>query len=54
MSVRKAFLDIDENKDGFIDAADIMRFFADEDPIDSVLLEKLMREKYINNPQRLG
>ena len=54
VSVRKAFLDIDENKDGFIEPADILRFFSDEDPVDMVDLEKLMKEKLINSPDNNG
>jgi len=52
--VRKAFLDIDENKDGMIEAADLMRYFGDEDPVEMVDLEKLMREKMLSGPASSG
>ena len=53
VSVRKAFLDIDGDKDGLIMPEDIMRYFGDSDPVDMADLKKLMKEKIINNPQRI-
>ena len=38
VSVRKAFLELDFNKDGFIEASDILRFFGDDNDIDLVEL----------------
>lgn len=52
--MRKAFLDIDENKDGMIEPADLMRYFGDDDPVEMVDLEKLMREKILPGPASSG
>ena len=43
--MRKAFLELDSDRDGYIEAADIVRYFGDEDSIDLIDLKKLMREK---------
>ena len=43
VSVRKAFLDLDSNKDGYIEQDDILRFFGDE--IDQRDLAKLFIQK---------
>ena len=43
--MRKAFLELDMNRDGFIEADDITRYFGDEDPLDLVDLRKLIWEK---------
>ena len=40
VSVRKAFLDLDQNKDGLIELSDILRYFGDD--IDQRDLEKLI------------
>jgi len=45
VSVRKAFLELDQDRDGLIEAADIARYFGDEDSIDLGDLKKLMHEK---------
>lgn len=45
VSVRKAFLDLDTDKDGYIVAEDIQRYFGDEDNLDMVDLRRLMLEK---------
>lgn len=45
MSVRKAFLELDHDKDGLIEASDILRYFGDDDDIDLVDLTTLMRER---------
>jgi len=45
VSVRKAFLDLDSDKDGYIVAEDIQRYFGDEDNLDMVDLKRLMKEK---------
>ena len=42
VSVRKAFLALDSDKDGFIVAEDIQRYFGDEDNLDMVDLKRLM------------
>lgn len=52
VSVRKAFLDIDDDKDGYIEPADIMRFFGDDDPVEMVDLQKLMKEKMLKDPSK--
>lgn len=44
VSVRKAFLEIDSDKDGFITAIDILRIFGDNEE-DLADLETLMRQK---------
>ena len=43
VSVRKAFLELDFNKDGFIEASDILRYFGEGDDIDLVDLQTLMK-----------
>ena len=43
VSVRKAFLELDFNKDGLIEASDILRFFGEDDDIDLVDLQTLMK-----------
>jgi hypothetical protein len=45
VSVRKAFLDLDSDKDGYVVAEDIQRYFGDEDNLDMVDLRRLMKEK---------
>lgn len=45
VSVRKAFLELDHDKDGLIQASDILRYFGDDDDIDLVDLETLMRQR---------
>ena len=45
MSVRKAFLELDQDRDGLIDAEDIARYFGEEEPIDLMDLRALMTEK---------
>ena len=49
VSVRKAFLDLDLDRDGYIEPVDIIRYFGDDDPIDIVDLNKLMQEKIRDN-----
>lgn len=44
VSVRKAFLEIDFDKDGLITAADILRYFQDNENVDMADLETLMRK----------
>ena len=48
VSVRKAFLDLDHNKDGLIEATDILRYFGDHDEIDLVDLKALIEQKVDN------
>ena len=45
VSVRKAFLELDQDRDGLIDAEDIARYFGEEEPIDLMDLRTLMTEK---------
>ena len=45
ISVRRAFLELDDNRDGIIEAEDIARYFGDEDAVDIVDLRKLLWEK---------
>ena len=49
VSVRKAFLDLDLDRDGYIEPVDIIRYFGDDDPIDILDLNKLMQEKIRDN-----
>ena len=44
VSVRQAFLDLDSDKDGYINQYDMMRYFGDEN-IDGLDLQKLFHEK---------
>lgn len=46
MSVRRAFLDLDQNKDGLIEQDDILRYFGDD--IDQRDLQKLLAQKSIS------
>lgn len=43
--MRRAFLELDEDRDGLITAEDIARYFGDEDAVDIVDLRKLLWEK---------
>lgn len=45
VSVRKAFLELDYDKDGLIEASDVLRYFGDDDNIDLVDLKTLMRQR---------
>lgn len=45
VSVRKAFLDLDSNKDGQVEVSDFMRYFGDHDDIDPVDMQKLIQDK---------
>lgn len=55
VSVRRAFLDLDIDHDGFVTAEDIMRFFGDSNKeIDFNDLIKLMHEKDSNKLGRLS
>ena len=45
VSVRKAFLDLDSNKDGFVEVSDFLRYFGDHVDIDPVDMQKLIQDK---------
>lgn len=45
VSVRKAFLDLDSNKDGLVEVSDFLRYFGDHDDIDPVDMKKLIQDK---------
>lgn len=42
--MRQAFLDLDSNKDGYIEIYDMLRYFGDEN-IDNLDIKKLFQEK---------
>jgi len=50
VSVRKAFLELDHDKDGLIQASDVLRYFGDADSVELVDLETLMRQRRKKTP----
>ena len=53
ISVRKAFLDLDSNHDGFISVEDLIRFFGADNDVSYQDLKKLMQDKDLNTKQGL-
>jgi hypothetical protein len=53
-SVREAFLALDSNYDGVVDAEDILKQFSNEDKIDYTDLHKLMKDKDSNHVGELN
>lgn len=54
VSVRKAFLDLDIDKDGLVNSQDIMRYFGEDDQIDYIDLRKLIIDKSRSNSDNLN
>ena len=53
-SVRKAFLDLDTDYDGFITVEDILRYFGQEKDLDYNDLKKLIRDKDSKKIGKIG
>ena len=54
VSVRKAFLDLDLDHDGYISVEDIMKYFGTENEINFTDLTKLLQEKDSNKKGQLN
>jgi Ca2+-binding EF-hand superfamily protein len=49
VSVRKAFLDLDTDYDGYISVDDIIRYFGTENEISFKDLQKIMKDRDVSN-----